>query len=219
MPGIFLRTETQAFKLVHPVSAFNWGFERRAPEKSRCSGLHGCFAHPLQGIEGIAASQSGARRRTLSRHEGGDGFEHDALCQMGQGRCNMGCLLLPWDDNFWRRTGSGRGSGPLGWHWCGLLLEDVVPPLPPSGDIPRRCLVLQSRSSKPSRGCQGSHFHLPLGETLVWLCMQPPRHWGKRARLWQPAATAAFGRTFSWQDSQCPWGQGQITWLPAMSHL
>lgn len=28
VPGIFLRIEIQAFKLVHPVSAFNWGFER-----------------------------------------------------------------------------------------------------------------------------------------------------------------------------------------------
>lgn len=32
VPGIFLRIEIQAFKLVHPLSAFNWGFERRAVE-------------------------------------------------------------------------------------------------------------------------------------------------------------------------------------------
>ena len=52
----------------------------------------------------------------LSKHEvfaatmSEDEFEHDTACQMEQGRCNVGCLLPPWHNNFRQRAGSSRGS-------------------------------------------------------------------------------------------------------------
>lgn len=65
----------------------------------------------------VRAEENMSPHLHLSKHEvfaaamSEDGFEHDTVCQMGQGRRNVGCLLLPWDHNFWWRTGSSHGSG------------------------------------------------------------------------------------------------------------
>lgn len=151
VPGVFLRNEIQAFKLVHPVSAFNWDFERWAAQKSFFSGLYYVcpwliFPSPSRDCHIRSASR---RKRVLhlSRHtvcaaaRSGDGFEHSQMVpHLSQHVYFQMAVPASW-------TGTGRE------------------PIPPSCWVRSLRAVLQPRQSKPvlgSHACLACRIHCTL---------------------------------------------------------
>lgn len=132
----------------------------------------------------------------------------------------MGYLLPPWDRNFRQRGGSSRGSVSTAVTLVWAAAErhgatSCLGPVPFPGGV---CFCVAASAGGTG---EGRELISPFHWVRPWCgsACSPPRHWEKRAHLWQPTATAAFKRTFSTWDSQHPWGWGQLTGLPAVSEL
>lgn len=197
--------------------------------KSCCSGFYtiyarGCFAHRCKGSlhpRAVPAEGNVSPHLHLSEHKvfaapmSRDGFEHHTTYQMEEGRCSLGCLLLPRGNKFWQRVyASGSMSTAVTLVWTAAETRSVTSCLHP---VPFPSCVCFCTATPPAKlGLAENSFPALAGQDPSVAPHAAPQHWGNQAQ-WQPTAT--FNCTFNTQDSQRPWGWGQLTWLPAVSQL
>lgn len=147
-----------------------------------------------------------SQQETFAAANSRDVFEHDTACWVELGKWNVGCFLPPWNNNLWQGAGSSHGSMATveTLVWAATERRGGTSCFGPVSFLSGICFHTAARASWTGAGRESVS---PFPNVAIHAA---PQHQCQRAQLWQPPATAAFKHMFSTQDSQHPWGWGQL---------